>query len=223
MIPAIITSNYQNAHSIQRGLYASNLKTLIYKTDFEVKNHYQFLYHDGFFIHIEDPTMVHVHFCEHFSRLVENKNIFLLIQSENLAIVNTFRERLSMPIYVSPFSFRNVAGQFLHLKDDGLGHPLVCEYNGLELKLDSSLRTLVVNNELAMPLSNKEFQILQFMFNHRGKLITKLDLLEFVWDRNITTSSGTIEVHMSRLRKKFRSHIQKDPIQTVPCAGYVFC
>ena len=223
MIPAILTSNYQSAQGIQKGLFSSNLKTLIYKTDYESILGGDYFYHDGFFLHIEDPTQKHLDFCEKFSKVIEDRTMFILLDTENMGMANLFRDKLDVPIYIAPFSFRNIAGQFFHSKKSGFGHSFTCTYDGIDLKLDSSLRTLTVNHDHPIQLSNKEFQLLQFMFNNRGKLITRLDLLEFVWDRNAMTSSSTIEVHVSRLRKKMRSYMEKDPIQTVPCAGYVFC
>lgn len=88
-------------------------------------------------------------------------------------------------------------------------------------KLDSSTRKFVVD-DYVIPLRNKEFILLKYLFQHIGKVVTRTELLEEVWDRNICCATNTVDVHVSGLRQKFKKYLKQDLIRTVYCIGYVF-
>lgn len=71
-------------------------------------------------------------------------------------------------------------------------------------------------------LRNKEFNLLAYFLKNPGRVITRTELLEDVWDRNICCSTNTVDVHVSMLRRKFRSYFNRDFIKTVNCIGYIF-
>ncbi len=90
-----------------------------------------------------------------------------------------------------------------------------------DLWLDVETR-LVKRNKHASLLCNKEFSLLEFLISNRGKVLTRNDILEHVWDRNSTFSSNTVDVHINRLRKKIDDPFKQKLIHTIPCIGYVF-
>lgn len=71
-------------------------------------------------------------------------------------------------------------------------------------------------------LRNKEFSLMEFFFNNCGRVVSRLQLLEEVWDRNMCENTNTVDVHVSSLRKKFLYYCGFDPIKTVYCIGYRF-
>ncbi len=89
-------------------------------------------------------------------------------------------------------------------------------YNGLIYDQDN--KELEVKGK-AISLSNKEHQMLSYLINHRGKIMTKQMLLEGIWDIDGEfVNEGIVNVTINRLRKKM------DPdskwIQTVFGIGY---
>lgn len=222
MACAIIAPNYISARSVQKGLHEANLKTLIYRTDYAISDSYSFSYHDGFFIYLLEPTDQQIDFCIHLRNLMPKKTIFILIETENLRIVNRLSESLDIPIFTSPFAYRNIAGLFQSKLSPSLDFAHCCKMNGRTLELDSSARRLLVDGTMFIPLVNKEYLLMKFLFNNKGKIISKIDLLEFVWEKNMLDSFATVDVHVCKLRKKLRDNLEFDPIQTVHCAGYIF-
>lgn len=81
---------------------------------------------------------------------------------------------------------------------------------------------LVKRHKHTSLLCNKEFSLLEFLISNRGKVLTRNDILEHVWDRNSTFSSNTVDVHINRLRKKIDDPFKQKLIHTIPCIGYVF-
>ena len=71
-----------------------------------------------------------------------------------------------------------------------------------------------------IPLRNKEFGLLESLMRNAGKVLTRMYLLENVWDRNTSILSNTVDVHVNRLRKKVDHGFHYAMIQTIPCIGY---
>lgn len=71
-------------------------------------------------------------------------------------------------------------------------------------------------------LRNKEFGLLEYFIRNSGRVLTRTQLLEEVWDRNICCATNTIDVHVSNLRRKCKKNSGSDFIRTVHCIGYIF-
>lgn len=67
-------------------------------------------------------------------------------------------------------------------------------------------------------LSSKEFSLLEFMMIHQGRIVSRQEIMEHVWDENANPFSNTIEVHIKNLRKKLGS--ARKMIGTFPTRGY---
>ncbi len=77
----------------------------------------------------------------------------------------------------------------------------------------------VQKNNVLIPLSPKEYGILELLVRNAGKVVSPEEIFEEVWhDRGSRFSeySSTITVHMAYLRKK----LGKDCIRTVKYSGY---
>lgn len=70
-------------------------------------------------------------------------------------------------------------------------------------------------------LSARELRLLRYLLEHRGEIVTRDDLLDNVWDYNEVPLTRTVDVHVSKLRKK----LEEDPhnpkyLVTVHGMGY---
>ena len=54
------------------------------------------------------------------------------------------------------------------------------------------------------PLTAKEFQLVEHFLLHRGKVVTRTELLDKVWDMHFDPGSNVVDVHVTRLRKKLQ-------------------
>lgn len=81
------------------------------------------------------------------------------------------------------------------------------------------LRILTIGRH-RLVLRNKEFAMVRYFFLNPGRIVTRADLLESVWDRSSTISTNTIDVHVSRLRSKLKKCHAPDLLRTIPCQGY---
>jgi two-component system OmpR family response regulator len=60
-------------------------------------------------------------------------------------------------------------------------------------------------NGVECTLTAKEFQLLEHFLLHSGKVVTRAELLEKVWDMHFDPGSNVVDVHVTRLRKKLES------------------
>ncbi len=60
----------------------------------------------------------------------------------------------------------------------------------------------VQRNEETIQLTHKEFDLIRFMFQNNGRVLSRGHLLESVWGLNQNVSTRTLDSHMSKLRRK---------------------
>ena len=70
-----------------------------------------------------------------------------------------------------------------------------------DLEIDVAAREARLNGE-ALDLSPKEFDVLRFLAERRGEVVSKRELLAEVWRQPYGGSEKTVDVHISWLRKK---------------------
>ncbi|MEW6503391.1 MAG: response regulator transcription factor [Chloroflexota bacterium] len=78
-------------------------------------------------------------------------------------------------------------------------------------------------NEQVVPLKPKEYELLFFLAQHRGQVLSREFILERVWGWDYIGDSRTVDVHIRWLREKIEDHpAQPTRIVTVRGAGYRF-
>lgn len=69
------------------------------------------------------------------------------------------------------------------------------------ISLDRERQEVTVDGE-AIKLTAKDFQLTRYMMEHVGKLVSRDQLLKTIWGINETVNTRTVDVHMSRIRRK---------------------
>lgn len=69
---------------------------------------------------------------------------------------------------------------------------------------------------MGIKLTSHEFRLLAYMATHKGRVISRTEMVEHIYDQDFDRDSNTIEVFIGRLRKK----IGTDRIETVRGLGY---
>ncbi len=84
------------------------------------------------------------------------------------------------------------------------------------VSLDTRSGRVVVDGN-AVKLTSHEYRLLSYLMHHTGRIISRGELTEHLYDQDFDRDSNTIEVFVGRLRKK----LGVDLIQTVRGLGYV--
>ncbi len=71
-------------------------------------------------------------------------------------------------------------------------------------------------------LGPTEFRLLAFFMENAGRVLSRQQLLDGVWGRDVFIDGRTVDVHVGRLRKALTRGPESDPIRTVRGTGYVF-
>jgi DNA-binding response OmpR family regulator len=70
-------------------------------------------------------------------------------------------------------------------------------------------------------LTAKEFNLLELLMRHPGRVISKVELAEKIWDVTFDTGTNVIEVYVNFLRKKVDKDFDRKLIHTQIGMGYV--
>jgi two-component system alkaline phosphatase synthesis response regulator PhoP len=85
------------------------------------------------------------------------------------------------------------------------------------LKIDRASYTVTVR-EQEISLPKKEFELLFFLAQNRNKVLSREDLLQHIWGRDVFVVPRTVDVHIRKVREK----VGENYITTVKGVGYKF-
>jgi heavy metal response regulator len=89
-----------------------------------------------------------------------------------------------------------------------------------DLVLDPATRTVKRGGE-AIPLTNREFALLEYFLRNPGRVLTRTMIAEHVWDYSFDAGTNVIDVYVNYLRKKIDAGREPKLIHTVRGVGYV--
>ena len=87
--------------------------------------------------------------------------------------------------------------------------------------LDTSSRQVTVDGR-QVELTAYEYKVLEYLMMHTGKMISKTELTEHLYDQDFDRDSNVIEVFVGRLRRKLDPRNKLLPIETLRGQGYRF-
>ena len=89
-----------------------------------------------------------------------------------------------------------------------------------DLTLDPATRTVKRGQE-AIPLTNREFALLEYFLRNPGRVLTRTMIAEHIWDYSFDAGTNVIDVYVNYLRKKIDAGRESKLIHTVRGVGYV--
>ena len=75
---------------------------------------------------------------------------------------------------------------------------------------------------LAIVLTATEFQLLEYLMNHAGRVVSKEELSKEVMGRVLQQYDRSLDMHVSNIRKKLAQGSDHEKIQTLRGSGYLF-
>jgi two-component system, OmpR family, response regulator len=88
-----------------------------------------------------------------------------------------------------------------------------------DLSLDLATRT-ARRGDVEIPLSTKEFQLLEVFMRRPGQVLSRYDLLEGAWEMEYENRSNVVDVYVRYLRDKIDRPFGAESIETIRGAGY---
>jgi two-component system OmpR family response regulator len=115
---------------------------------------------------------------------------------------------------VKPFQMEEVLARIRALLRRSAGHA-TSELTCGPMVLDTKTARVTVNGT-AIKLTSLEFRLLSYLMHHGGKVVSRTELVEHLYDQDFDRDSNTIEVFIGRLRKK----LGVDVLHTIRGMGY---
>jgi two-component system, OmpR family, copper resistance phosphate regulon response regulator CusR len=123
---------------------------------------------------------------------------------------------------VKPFEFRELLARVKVLlkKTDQTHETLnVLAVGDLELDLDKKIARRAGKN---IDLTAKEFSLLEYFMRNKGRILSRNDIAEKVWDANFDFGTNVVDVYVNFLRKKIDKGFDDKLIHTKVGFGYIF-
>ncbi len=92
------------------------------------------------------------------------------------------------------------------------------EFHGARL---NSGDASVIYGERHIELTKNELRILQILLDNKGRIVSRDDLMNALWQSDLYVEENTLTVNVARLRKKLGENGLTDVIVTKPGSGYM--
>jgi two-component system, OmpR family, copper resistance phosphate regulon response regulator CusR len=123
---------------------------------------------------------------------------------------------------VKPFEFRELLARVKVLIKPSQKSPEssgTLVFDDLELNLDTKMAR---RGEILIELTVKEFLLLEFFMKNTGRVLSRNEISEKVWEQNLEYGSNTVDAYVNFLRKKIDKDFDKKLIKTKIGFGYIF-
>lgn len=120
---------------------------------------------------------------------------------------------------VKPFAFRELEARVRALLRRQEGPTKSAELRFMDIVMDTKTYEVRRGDRL-IPLSSKEYSLLELLLRHPRQVLTRTAIAEHVWDYDAENMSNVIDVYIRYLRRKLCESGEPDVIQTVRGVGY---
>ena len=119
---------------------------------------------------------------------------------------------------VKPFSFAELLARVKALlRRPSELIPEILEVHGIEMNV---VKRRVYREGKEIPLTLKEFGLLEYFMRHPDQVVNREDLLAHLWDFNYASFSNVVDVHIKNLRRKLGDSGAPDALETIRGVGY---
>jgi len=122
---------------------------------------------------------------------------------------------------VKPFEFRELLARMkslLRRSTNTISGGNNLKFLDLEMNLDTYE---VMRGSTKIELTQKEFALLEYLLRNKGRVLSRIDIAEKIWDITFDTGTNVIDVYINFLRKKIDKDFSPKLIHTQTGIGYV--
>jgi two-component system, OmpR family, copper resistance phosphate regulon response regulator CusR len=118
-----------------------------------------------------------------------------------------------------PFEFQELLLRIRALtRRNGPKQKQVLRLADLELNLDAKTVTRAGQR---IDLTTREYSLMEYLMLNKGRIVSRVDISERVWNLNFDTNTNVIDVYISYLRKKIDKDFSPKLLHTIVGMGYV--
>ncbi|MFN3488267.1 MAG: response regulator transcription factor [Emticicia sp.] len=217
----IVEDEVKVATFIKKGLQTQNFEAEIAETGSEAKRFFDENSFDLIILDIGLPDMSGLEVCEYIREKNTKIPILMLTALGSVADKLSGFEVGTDDYMVKPFDFMELLVRVKAL----LKRTIEIEQPSEKLQeadLELDLKEKVARREgRVVELTAKEFSLLEYLMINKGRVVSKVDIAEKVWDINFDTGTNFIEVYVNYLRNKIDKGFSNKLIHTIVGMGYM--
>jgi two-component system, OmpR family, copper resistance phosphate regulon response regulator CusR len=178
--------------------------------------------YDLFILDIIIPGINGLDLCRKLKEINSNIPVLMLTALGTTDNKITGFEAGASDYLVKPFEFRELLARvkvLLRKPDLPQEKTSIIVVGDLELDLE---RKVVRRGNTYIDLTAKEFSLLEYFMRNHGRVLSRIDIAEKVWDIKFDFGTNVVDVYVNFLRKKIDKGYDKKMIHTRVGFGYVF-
>ncbi|MGN0483201.1 MAG: response regulator transcription factor [Lachnospiraceae bacterium] len=160
------------------------------------------------------------HWCSEIRKVSRVPVIFLSSMTDNMNIIMAMNMG-GDDFIEKPFELNVLVAKIQALLrrtyDFGVEYHLI-EHRGVVL--DTSNNTLLYEGQ-ELPFSKNEYKIMQILLEHHGSIVSREDIMTYLWESDSYIDDNTLTVNITRLRRKLEQIGLKNFIETKKGIGYM--
>ncbi|MBE9599369.1 response regulator transcription factor [Pedobacter sp. MC2016-24] len=206
---------------IVRGLSDANMEVSVAvdgQTGLEMAINHHF---DLIILDIMLPGMNGIQVCKAIRKLNASVPILMLTALATTENIVTGLDSGADDYMVKPFKFAELEARIRTLARRSNRDVLLSDViSVLDLEINTASKT-VSRNKTAVSLTSTEYRLLEYLAKNQNKVLSRVQILENVWDIDFNMGTNVVDVYINYLRKKIDHSDRAKLIHTVFGMGYI--
>ena len=217
----IVEDDVKVANFIKKGLFTQQFESEIASDGQEAKRLFAQNEFDLIILDINLPDTSGLEVCSHIRQKNSQVPILMLTALGSITDKLSGYEVGTDDYLVKPFDFMELLVRIKALLKrvaEPASEAEILHVADLQLNLNEKVARRAGQ---VIGLTAREFNLLEYLMRNRGRVVSKVDIAEKVWDINFDTGTNFIEVYINYLRNKIDKGYNVKLIHTVVGMGYV--
>lgn len=163
------------------------------------------------------PQMLGIDVCKQI-RITDSKTPILFLTAKDTIQETIEGLKAGANDYIKkPFSFDELVERIkIHFRNENQNDVLSLG----RIKIIRSKHQVTANDQ-EVSLTQREYELLVYLIKNKGKVCTRNEIINDVWDIHFEYDTGVIDVFMNAIRKKLNLNKEEDLIKTIRGVGYI--
>lgn len=207
--------------AIVRGLNEANMEVSVAidgHTGLEMAIHHEF---DLVILDIMLPGINGIQVCREIRKVKLNIPILMLTALATTENIVTGLDSGADDYMVKPFKFAELEARIRTLARRRGRETVATDIISIgDLEINTASKT-AFRNKTAVNLTSTEYRLLEYLVKNQNKVLSRIQILENVWDIDFNMGTNVVDVYINYLRKKIDHHYPDKLIHTVFGMGYI--
>jgi two-component system copper resistance phosphate regulon response regulator CusR len=168
------------------------------------------------------PSIDGIQLCQQIRMRDPNIPILMLTALDSTENIVTGLNSGADDYMVKPFKIAELAARIKTLlrRAGNVAQPVKNVYKIADLEVNADAKTAFIKG-VPLSLTATEYRLLEFFIKNQRKVLSRIQLLENVWDINFNLGTNVVDVYINYLRKKLDKNNATKYIHTVFGMGYM--